>query len=256
MPSSVTASVTASATAPAPGRDRDFSVVAQALAAPARSVFCNLLMDGTARPAGELARAAGVGASTASEHLSVLVAAGLLECTASGRRRYYRLAGPEVARALEALGALTGPTPVRGYRPSRQAARLAAARFCYDHLAGRLGVALSEAWHASGWLREGLTPAGAEGFAALGVDVEAARTARRPTVRSCADWTERRPHLAGALGAAVGARFLAAGWVERHRTDRGLTVTPAGRALLADRWGIDTAEPRTAEGTVGFRSAG
>ncbi|WP_431033660.1 ArsR/SmtB family transcription factor [Streptomyces sp. P6-2-1] len=247
-------SVTASPDSPAPpGRDRDFSQVAQALAAPARSVFCNLLMDGTARPAGELARAAGVGASTASEHLSVLVAAGLLECTASGRRRYYRLAGPEVARALEALGGLTGAAPVRGYRPSRQAARLAAARFCYDHLAGRFGVALSEAWHAAGWLREGpeeLTPEGAEGFAGLGVDVDAARAARRPTVRLCADWTERRPHLAGALGAAVGARFLAAGWVERHRTDRGLTVTPAGRALLADRWGIDVDEER------GLRSAG
>ncbi|NEA43097.1 transcriptional regulator, partial [Streptomyces sp. SID11385] len=78
-------------------------------------------------------------------------------------------------------------------------------------------------------LREGLTPAGAEGFTGLGVDVEAASAARRTTVLTCADWTERRPHLAGALGAAVGARFLAAGWVERHRTDRGLTVTPAGR---------------------------
>ncbi|MFE5337106.1 ArsR/SmtB family transcription factor [Isoptericola sp. NPDC056573] len=227
----------------ADGRDRDFTAVGRALAAPARSVFLGLLMDGTARPAGELARAAGVRASTASEHLAVLLEAGLVTSRAQGRHRFYELAGPEVADALEALGGLTGPAPVTGYRRSREAARLAEARFCYDHLAGRLGVGLTGAWVASGWLVGGslaLTDAGAHGLRDLGVEVDAAVRARRPTVRACVDWTERRVHLAGALGAAVGARFLGAGWVART-TGRGLRLTPSGQAVVREAWGVELA---------------
>ncbi|GGX59388.1 transcriptional regulator [Streptomyces minutiscleroticus] len=228
-------------------RDRDFTTVGRALAAPARSVFLNLLMDGTERPAGELARAAGVSASTASEHLGVLVGAGLVRCTAHGRRRHYSLAGPQVAAALEMLGALAGAAPVSGYRRSRQAQRLAAARFCYDHLAGRLGVALADAWTRRGWFGERealpLTAVGAEGLRAVGVDVDAAVEARRATTRACLDWTERRPHLAGALGAAVGRRFLEAGWVVRHGSGRGLDVTRAGHAFVRREWGIDLSPP-------------
>ncbi|MFF5720761.1 ArsR/SmtB family transcription factor [Streptomyces buecherae] len=224
-------------------RDRDFTSVGRALAAPARSAFLNLLMDGTRRPAGELARAAGVSASTASEHLAVLVDAGLVTCEARGRRRYYALAGPRVATALEALGALADPVPVSGYRRSREMRTLAAARLCYDHLAGRLGVALTDAWTHRGWLtdRESLTlaDAGATGLRALGVDVDGALRARRPTTRACPDWTERRTHLAGALGAAVGTRFLAAGWVVRHPSGRGLNTTDSGRELLRETWGIE-----------------
>jgi len=226
------------------GRDRDFTDVGRALAAPARSVMVGLLMDGTARPAGELARAAGVGAPAASEHLAVLVAAGLVTSRAQGRHRYYALAGPEVADALEALGALAGPAPVAGMLRSREADRLAAARFCYDHLAGRLGVGLAEACVGQGWLDGAdvlaLTDAGAAGLRGLGVDVDGALAARRPTTRACLDWTERRVHLAGALGAAVGARFLDAGWVART-SGRGLRLTPAGQDVLREAWGVELA---------------
>ncbi|RFU87836.1 ArsR family transcriptional regulator [Streptomyces triticagri] len=225
------------------GRDRDFTQLGKALGAPARSVFLNLLMDGARRPAGELARAAGVSASTASEHLAVLVEAGLVTVEVHGRSRRYGLAGSQVAAALEALGALTGPAPVSGYRRSRQMERLAAARFCYDHLAGRLGIALADAWAEQGWLADraalALTDAGADGLRGIGVDVDGAIAARRPTTRVCLDWTERRDHLAGALGAAVGRRFLAAGWVVRHASGRGLDVTDAGRAFVRRTWGVD-----------------
>lgn len=224
-------------------RDRDFTSAGKALAAPARSVFLNLLMDGTTRPAGELARGAGVSASTASEHLTLLVEAGLVTCETHGRCRYYSLAGPHVASALEALGVLTDPTPVSGYRRTRQMRHLAAARFCYDHLAGRLGVALVDAWTDNGWLSDRdslvLTAAGADGLREIGVDVDGAIRARRPTIRACLDWTERRSHLAGALGAAVGRRFLEAGWVVRHRTGRGLRTTESGRELARTAWGIE-----------------
>ncbi|WP_402375092.1 ArsR/SmtB family transcription factor [Isoptericola rhizosphaerae] len=228
-------------------RDRDFTAVGRALATPARSVFLNLLLDGTRRPAGELARAADVRASTASEHLSVLVDAGLVTCEAHGRHRYYALAGPHVATALEALGTLAAPAPVVGYRLSRHAQHLARARFCYDHLAGHLGIALADAWVGRGWLagREVLvlTDSGADGLQATGFDVDGAVAARRPTTRACLDWTERRPHLAGALGAAVGRRFLEAGWVVRHRSGRGLDLTEVGTAMLREAWGVTLADP-------------
>lgn len=227
-------------------RDRDFTAVGRALSTPARSTFVNLLMDGTQRPAGELARAAGVSPSTASEHLNILVDAGLLTCRTNGRHHYYSLAGGEVAAALESLGMLADAAPDSGYRRSRQAEYLATARFCYDHLAGRLGTRLTDAWVRSGWLggrdELTLTDAGAVGLREIGVDVDGAVTARRATTRACPDWTERRPHLAGALGSAVGTRFLDAGWVTRHRSGRGLDVTEAGRTLVRERWGIDLSD--------------
>ncbi|MFI2102324.1 ArsR/SmtB family transcription factor [Isoptericola sp. NPDC019693] len=228
------------------GRDRDFTEVGRALSAPARSVMIGLLMDGTARPAGELARAAGVGASAASEHLAVLVSAGLVTGRARGRHRYYALAGPRVAAALEALGTLAAPAPAPrvGLRRSREADRLATARFCYDHLAGRLGVGLAEAWVAQGWLADrevlALTGAGADGMRGLGVDVDGALAARRPTTRACLDWTERRVHLAGALGAAVGTRFLDAGWVART-AGRGLRLTASGQDVVRATCGVELA---------------
>lgn len=234
-------------------QDRDLTAVGRALSAPARVTMVNLLMDGSARPAGELARAAQVSPSTASEHLGVLVEAGLLDVRTQGRHRFHLLAGPQVAGALEALGLLAEPVPVRGLRRVREADRLAAARFCYDHLAGRLGVRLTDAWVTDGWLlgpEHGLTltDAGADGLAGLGVRVADAVAHRRATTRVCPDWTERRAHLAGALGAEVGRRFLEAGWVERPTAGRGLRVTPAGHDLLHDRWRIDLADPVAAAG--------
>lgn len=224
------------------GRDRDLTVLGKALAAPARSAMVNLLMDGSRRPASELARAAGVGAPAASEHLRVLVDAGVATSQPHGRHRYYALASPEVAAALEALGALTDGPAATGYRLSKEAERLAQARFCYDHLAGRLGIALTDAWLERGWLADPdhllLTDHGADALTEVGVDVAAAVAVRRPTTRACLDWTERRPHLAGALGAAVGRRFLDAGWVTRRRGTRGLAVTVSGERQLDEEWGI------------------
>lgn len=229
-------------------RDRDLAALGRALAAPARSVFLNLLMDGISRPAGELARAAGVGPSTASEHLRVLVDAGLVAGESRGRHRFYSLAGPEVASALEAFGSLADATPVSGFRRSRQAEHLAAARFCYDHLAGRLGVSLTDAWVRSGWLDEdrelALTTVGAHGLRDVGVDVDGAVRARRPTARACPDWTERRPHLAGALAPpSAGASWRPGGWPATGRAAACISPPP-GTPWSATRGASTCSGPR------------
>ena len=220
---------------------RDFSPLGRALAAPARSVFLDLLMDGSSRPASELAAAARVGASTASEHLAVLLDAGLVVCEAHGRRRFYALADPAVADALEALGTLCPQTATASLRQSREARALAEARLCYDHLAGRLGVSVTEALVGSGWLDGDLAPTGAAApsFAELGIDLDGLRRGRRPLTRACPDWTQRRSHLAGALGAALAQHFLGQGWVRRRPAGRGLVVTDGGRAALRRWWRLE-----------------
>ena len=219
---------------------KDFSPVGRALAAPARSVMLGVLMDGSRRPAGELAAAARIGAPAASEHLAVLVEAGLVACEAHGRQRFYGIADPSVADALEALGALCPQTVTSSLRQSREARELADARLCYDHLAGRLGVGVTEALVGSGWLDGELrpTPGDASPFAELGIDVDGLRRGRRPLTRSCPDWTQRRTHLAGALGAALAEHFLAERWVRRRPSGRGLVVTDGGRAALLRWWGL------------------
>jgi hypothetical protein len=161
-----------------------------------------------------------------------------------GRHRYHRLAGAEVAEALETLAALAPPRPVRSLRESERARAERAARSCYDHLAGALGVALTDRLCEVGALdRSSLALHDAAPLRALGVDVEAARAARRPLTRSCLDWTERRPHLAGALGAAVLGALLDAGWVAPRPGGRALLVTPAGAAGLRDAVGLELAPP-------------
>ncbi|MDL9980001.1 ArsR/SmtB family transcription factor [Microbacterium sp. ASV49] len=219
---------------------KDFTAIGRALAAPARSDILNLLMDGSTRPASELADAAGISASTASEHLAALLDAGLVDCSPAGRHRMYRLADGGVAAALEQLGHLCPDSPPLSFRRTREAESLAEARFCYDHLAGRLGVALTAAMVERGWLTEpdlDLTDAGRVGVAARGILLV---PSKRRTARPCVDWTERRPHLAGALGSAIGTRFLDAGWVRRIPGGRGLVVTPDGRRALAE-WGVPAA---------------
>lgn len=201
-------------------------------------------MDGSTRPAGELASIAGVGASAASEHLAVLVDAGLLRAHAHGRQRLYSIANQPTADALESLGRLCPTTPIISLRQSRDHRDVAYARLCYDHLAGRLGVGITEACVRLSWLeREHFepTPSGVANLMSLGIDVEAVASGRRPLTRACPDWTERRPHLAGALGAAVADALLARRWVSRRRTGRGLTVTPDGLAGLRTTWGLDLA---------------
>lgn len=220
----------------------DYAAVAGLLGHSARAAMVDALMSGETMTAGRLARAAGVAPSTASEHLARLVEGGLVAVDARGRHRHHRIARPEVAEALEALARICPPTPVRSLRQSGQRAALGHARTCYDHLAGIVGVALTEALVHRRWIEPGgdgfaVTAAGERGLAGAGVDVAAARGARRAFARPCLDWTERRPHLAGALGAAVAARALAAGWV-RRREGRGLALTPTGHTVLADHFGV------------------
>lgn len=211
---------------PAAGRV-DVAAVGALFGDPARVAMLSALADGRALPAGELARAAGVLAPTATVHLRKLVDAGLVQVRQQGRHRYHQLAGPEVAAVLEALARVAPRVPVRSLRQHREAAVLGEARTCYDHLAGRLGVELCEALLAAAVLRavderdHELTEHGEEVLARLGIDVAGLRSCRRVQARTCLDWTERRPHLAGAIPAAITAKFLQRGWLTRT-TGRGL----------------------------------
>jgi len=199
------------------------------------------LLDGSARPAGELAAIARVSPATASGHLARLARADLLRIEPRGRHRYYRLAGPAVAEALEALSRLLPLHRDTLAHPDRVA--LAEARLCYDHLAGRLGVEVTEAMVRVKWLRgagESFQPtaAGERGLRRMGVVLDELRQLRRPLARACLDWTERREHVAGALGAALAAEALERGWVARRRGVRSLRVTPAGCESLRRILGV------------------
>lgn len=228
--------------------EANIAVPAGLIGDPARAAMLMALMDGRAEPATALAWAAGVSAQSASNHLGQLVAGGMLKVTAQGRHRYYRLAGPEVARALEALAVLGPPPPALARPLDARARRLRDARSCYDHLAGRLGVALADAMEHGGLIeadgpeRYRLTDAGRERLSALGVDVSPARAARRGQMRPCLDWTERRRHLAGPLAARLMARLIDLGWLRRTGPTRALLLTPTGRRALGDALGLDLAE--------------
>ena len=236
------------------------------LADRSRAAMCLALIDGRAWTAGELAQQAGIGRSTASEHLSQLVAAGILAQEHQGRHRYLRLASPAVARVIEDLAGVVGrPEPPTSLRSVRTVGRLAAARTCYDHIAGRLGVALLDAMTGGGLIRAtdglSLTPAGRTWFAAFAAtgplvatgpahqgaegsevggepaqapllsdpfsDLPRARGSR-PLLRTCLDWTERRPHLGGVLGATLLTGMLTRAWVVRSDVHRGLELTGRG----------------------------
>jgi DNA-binding transcriptional ArsR family regulator len=209
-----------------------------------RVAMCLALLDGRAWTAGELAAGAGVARSTASEHLNLLVDAGLLAQERQGRHRYLRLAHPAAAQLLEDLGAVAGqpprPTSLRGVRAAHE---LAAARTCYDHLAGALGVALLDALLTRGCITaaEGLalTPAGRVLLVDLLGELPGSRS--RPLLRACLDWTERRHHLGGVLGAALCAELLQREWVVRAARHRAVRLTPAGAAGLRDLLGSDPA---------------
>ena len=220
------------------------AAVAELIGEPARAAILIALADGQALPAGELARAAGVSAQSASAHLSKLVGGGLLSVQSEGRHRYYRMASPEVGHAIEALGTIS--TIPRGPGVSRppETRALYNARSCYDHLAGRVAVELASALEGSRVIQphgERDYELGSEGpawFEALGMDTAALRRCRRSFARRCLDWTERRPHLAGALGAALSSRLMTLGWVARLPKTRALRITHRGARELEDRFGI------------------
>jgi len=209
-----------------------------------RAVCLLALLDGRAWTAGELARHAGVAASTLSEHLGKLVAGGLLAEERQGRHRYVRLADARVAQLVEDLAAQAPPgDPVRprSLRESSAGSAMARGRTCYDHLAGRLGIAVTDALTARGLLRQdtgfALTDAGLGWFDATGIAL--VRKSRRPLTRACLDWTERRPHLAGVAGAALCGHALAAGWCVRIGSSRAVKVTPSGERVLWELLGIE-----------------
>jgi DNA-binding transcriptional ArsR family regulator len=281
-------------------RDVDIVPAASLIAEPARAAMITALLDDRPLAAGELARLAGVSPATASAHLARLLHGGLVRMIKQGRHRYYHLAGPEVAAAMEALAHLSNATPVqvRSLRESRDAAALAQARTCYDHLAGRAGVALLEsllarevlrpapgggqlaacgpngaahpengepAAHTPGPGENGATDGAhagqagrharaapqapirpeafvvtADGMATLesfGLNIGALQKTRRRFAGACLDWTERKPHLNGALGAAMTGRLIGLGWIERGSRRRAVRVTPAGREGLAATFG-------------------
>jgi DNA-binding transcriptional ArsR family regulator len=220
--------------------DLDLAGVAALFANPSRARMIELLLDGREHSLAGLAVAAGVGRAAAHEHLARLEEGGLVVSRRLGRERLVRLRGPGVAAAHEALAQLTRPTRARGLRGWSRHEQLRAARTCYDHLAGRLGVALAAAAQGAGALDAdyALGTAAPAWFGQFGVELEELRRLPRPLLRVCSDWTERRPHLAGALGAAVCSGVLGAGWVSRRPGSRALALTSHGQEALA-RLGIE-----------------
>jgi DNA-binding transcriptional ArsR family regulator len=231
--------------------DVDLPAVAALIADPSRAAMLDALLSGGRHSARELAVAAGIAPSTATEHLDRLEAGGLVLCERVGRRREVRLAGPEVGRALEALAAIAPAKPVSGLRAWHHGEALRAARSCYDHLAGRAGVALADGLVARKLLRLGdgafaLTDRGGAALAGFGLDVDAVLGARRATARACVDWSERRPHVGGALGAALLRELLDRRWVAHAPAQTGakatrgrvLRVTDTGRAGLREQLGV------------------
>ncbi|PLP98161.1 ArsR/SmtB family transcription factor [Cupriavidus pauculus] len=213
------------------------SQLAGLLADPGRATMLWALMDGSARPAGELALIAGLSASSTSGHLARLSEGGLLVVESRGRNRYYRLAAPEIGVAIEALATaslVSQPPRLRAVPVSRGTPpALRQARTCYDHLAGELAVGLFERMSQAGWLavdgtRVDLTGDGTQAMAQLGIDLDATRRKRRQFACTCPDWSERKPHLGGALGAALLETMLENGWIEPTQASRALRVTPWG----------------------------
>jgi DNA-binding transcriptional ArsR family regulator len=220
--------------------DTDISPVASLLADPARSRILLALGDGRALAASVLADEAGVAPSTASAHLSKLVAGGLLTAERHGRHRYFRLAGPEVGELLEALSRLSGARPIRSLRDGTRAKAVRYARTCYDHLAGVLGVRVIDALSTRGWIssRDGAFVA-ERGVLDWLASHRAELRGRRPLVRACLDWSERVPHLAGQLGAAIASVAFAERWIVRARDSRVVRVTARGRNALIRELGVE-----------------
>ncbi|HET7462706.1 MAG TPA: helix-turn-helix transcriptional regulator [Longimicrobium sp.] len=218
----------------------DLVRVARTIGEPSRVRMLALLMGGRALTAKELAHGASIDPATATAHLRRLLDDGLLDVAAQGRHKYFRLRGPEVAALVEQLMVVSGSD---GAAPAAPGQPIRIARFCYDHLAGRLGTAITAALVSRGALahHDGgftVTADGDAWFRALGVEVEPLRRARRAFARACLDWSERTDHLAGSLGAALAARMLEIGWIERVRRSRVVTITATGRRELCERLGV------------------
>lgn len=228
-----------------PSADGAVSRIAAAIGEPARARILYCLMDGHARTSTELAVVADVGLPTASAHLNRLKTEHLVKVVVQGKHRFYSLEGPDVASALEALSVLAGG-PRAPFVPSTPS-RLRAARTCYDHLAGTAGVLLHDRFKELGWLSAGskgrngtydVTREGAKALEALGIDLEATRALRRRFACACLDWSERRPHVGGALGAALLGVAVKRKWVVQDFDSRALGFTGLGRREMLNRFGL------------------
>lgn len=213
------------------------TAIGQILGDPTRALMLEMLYDGRAWSASELAKGAGITPQTASSHLGKLIDARLLAVEPEGRNRYYRLADSEVAEALEALMVLAMRRDRRADIVTVREDPMRHARTCYDHIAGRLGIALVDRLIAKACLEiqennYRLTVEGESLMSSLDIDVQSMRGGRRPFTRRCLDWTERRHHLGGALGAALAATFFERQWIRRIDESRALKITPEGRRQL------------------------
>src|ERR1700756_3540275 len=218
--------------------------IAMLVGEPARATMLSALLDGRALTASELAFAARVTPQTASTHLAKLTEAGLLSPIRDGRHRYFRLASPKVVEMLDGIVAVAFENRPR-YRPlSRQARELSAARICYDHLAGRLSVDLTEFFTTHEYMlvedeTTEITQEGTRFLTEFGVDLSTLSSSRRRFCRLCIDWTERRPHIAGAVGAALTKRCFNLGWTERMKHSRAVIVTELGKRGFLETFGIE-----------------
>ena len=219
------------------------AIAAALIGVPARANILGALMDGRALTASELAYHAGVSPQTTSSHLAKLEDAKLVAVEKQGRHRYYRLAGAAVAEVLELLALIVPQRPVPPRQRSREVEETRAARFCYDHLAGALGTGLTDALLAKGFIAPedkdfDVTPKGEAFFAELGLELPGLRRLRRAFARQCLDWSERTPHLGGALGALLLEELEEREWLLRVPESRAITLTKAGRAGLRKQFGI------------------
>ncbi len=210
---------------------------------PTRVNILAALMGGRALTASELVYAAGVSPQTTSGHLAKLADGRLIACVKQGRHRYYRIATPRVAEMLEGIMAVAVDAPARHRPRSKLDDAMSNARTCYDHFAGKLGVGLTDVLATRGHIvlaDEGgeVTESGAAFFGKFGVDLAAAHSRRRIFCRPCLDWTERRPHLGGSVGAALAQRCFDLGWLERARDSRALSITKAGQRGLSETFGL------------------
>jgi DNA-binding transcriptional ArsR family regulator len=221
--------------------------IAALVGEPARATMLSALLDGRALTASELAFAARITPQTASSHLGKLTEAGLLSVIREGRHRYFRLASPKVVEMLDGIVAVALEHRPR-YRPvSRQAQELGAARICYDHLAGRLSVDLTDFFTIHEFIVLGdaaaeITTAGTRFLTEFGIDLSGLSSTRRHFCRLCLDWTERRPHIAGAVGAALTRRYFDLGWTKRMQHSRAVIVTASGKRGFLETFGIGVSE--------------
>ena len=223
--------------------DADLATVAEMMTAH-RATLLLALMGGRTLPAGALAQRAGISAQLASSHLSKLLDGGLVVVEQRGRHRHYRLAGPHVAEVIEAMLTLAPPRTARTLRESVRGDAIRYARTCYDHLAGQVGVALTDALEHQRIIEAGdggyqLTESGRERLEGLGLDIDALRARRRTFARPCLDWTERRAHLAGGLGAGIAERMFELGWISRLRGTRAVRLESDGQRHLRDELGLN-----------------